>query len=417
MSGWPFRFVHASDFHLELPLFGVSEVPPHLRERFLEAPYEATRRVFDAVLAEEAEFLLLSGDLLSPLDSGPRGVCFLLGQIERLAARKIPVYWATGRVDSVEGWPTSGSLPANVHLFPRGRAAEQIYSREGHPLARLIGAGCRQRNKISGHDFYLDPQDIFTIAVAHGSADAEGLAGQGVDYWALGGEHEPRSLDVTSTSACYCGSPQGRQPGEPGPHGCLLIHVDDRGAPRTSFVETDSVRWSSQRILFDESTRRTDVESRLRHRIAELRAASPHTVLLVSWTLVGSGPLLGSLRHGPLAAELLAALRSEFGHGQPACWSVELTVEPAASPPAEWHDEDTILGEFLRRVQHLQAHADEDIDLDRLLGERQHAGTIASLVRLDEAGRRRALSHATWLGAELLRGDQSNPAYAQQTSS
>ena len=80
MSGWPFRLVHASDFHLELPLFGVSDVPPHLRDMFLQAPYEAARRVFETVLAEEAELLLLSGDLLSPLDAGPRGVCFLLSQ-------------------------------------------------------------------------------------------------------------------------------------------------------------------------------------------------------------------------------------------------------------------------------------------------------------------------------------------------
>ena len=186
MSGWPFRLVHASDFHLELPLFGVSDVPPHLRDLFLDAPYAAARRVFDTVLAEEAELLLLSGDLLSPMDAGPRGVCFLMGQFERLAARRIPIYWATGRVDSVDGWPTSGTLPPNVHLFPRGRAAELYYERDGQPLARLIGAGNRQRTKVRGEDFYVEPQDIFTIAVAHGSAELNGLSGQGVDYWALG---------------------------------------------------------------------------------------------------------------------------------------------------------------------------------------------------------------------------------------
>ncbi|MCE9547978.1 MAG: hypothetical protein K8T25_21100 [Planctomycetia bacterium] len=408
MSGWPFRLVHASDFHLELPLFGVSDVPPHLRDLFLQAPYEAARRVFDTVLAEEAELLLLSGDLLSPLDAGPRGVCFLLSQFERLAARKIPVYWATGRVDSVEGWPMTGQMPGNVHLFPRGRAAEVLYQRDGHPLARLVGAGWRQRNKIQGQDFYVEPQDIFTIAVAHGAAEPDGLGSQGVDYWALGGEHEPRSIDLTSTTACYSGSPQGRQPGEPGPHGCLLIHVDDRGAPRTTFIETDSVRWSSQRILFDATTRRADLETRLHHRVAELRAASPHTALLVSWTLVGNGPLLSSLRHGPLAGELLGVLRAEFGHSEHPCWSVELTVEPAAAPPAEWYEEDTILGEFLRRVQHLETHEKHPLDMSRLLGDRQHAGSIAGLVNLDDpVARRRALSHATWLGAELLHGEET----------
>ena len=41
MSGWPFRFIHASDLHLERPLMGVAEVPDHLRDCFSKPP---TRR-------------------------------------------------------------------------------------------------------------------------------------------------------------------------------------------------------------------------------------------------------------------------------------------------------------------------------------------------------------------------------------
>ena len=37
----PFRFVQSGDFHLELPLGGVAEVPEHLRDVFLIRP---TRR-------------------------------------------------------------------------------------------------------------------------------------------------------------------------------------------------------------------------------------------------------------------------------------------------------------------------------------------------------------------------------------
>ena len=44
MSQPPLRFVHAGDLHLERPLSGVSEVPDHLREAFLEAPYLAAEQ-------------------------------------------------------------------------------------------------------------------------------------------------------------------------------------------------------------------------------------------------------------------------------------------------------------------------------------------------------------------------------------
>ncbi len=41
MSNRPFRFVHAGDFHLELPPQGLAEIPDHLRELFVEAAYWA----------------------------------------------------------------------------------------------------------------------------------------------------------------------------------------------------------------------------------------------------------------------------------------------------------------------------------------------------------------------------------------
>jgi hypothetical protein len=186
------------------------------------------------------------------------------------------------------------------------------------------------------------------------------------------------------------------------------VYVDDRGAPRTTVVETDSVRWSSQQVAFDDATRRADLETRLRNRVAELKAAAPHTALMVSWTLAGHGPLLTSLRHGALAGELLTSLRAEFGHDDPACWSVEMNVEAAAAPPETWYEEDTILGEYLRRVRHLEQHPAHELEVGRLLSERQHAGGVAGLVSLeDPAARRRALNHATWLGTELLRGDEA----------
>ncbi len=85
MSIRPFRFIHASDFHLERPLMGVTEVPDHLRELFLEAPYTAAKQVFDAALAEEADFVVLPGGILNPTEAGPRGPLFLAAQFARLS--------------------------------------------------------------------------------------------------------------------------------------------------------------------------------------------------------------------------------------------------------------------------------------------------------------------------------------------
>ncbi len=94
MSNRSFRFLHAGDFHLERPLMGVAEVPDHLRDLFLEAPYLAARRVFDAALAEDVRFVVLTGGICVPSAAGPRGPLFLAEQFVRLAERGIGVYSA-----------------------------------------------------------------------------------------------------------------------------------------------------------------------------------------------------------------------------------------------------------------------------------------------------------------------------------
>ena len=103
MAKRPFRFLHAADFHLEAVPQGIAEVPDHLRESLLEAAYRSAARVFDAALAEEADFLILAGDLLHVEQAGPRGSLFLMEQFQRLAERGMAVYWAGGPSDPPRG--------------------------------------------------------------------------------------------------------------------------------------------------------------------------------------------------------------------------------------------------------------------------------------------------------------------------
>jgi len=94
MSQPPLRFVHTSDLHLERPLGGVAEVPKHLRDLFLDAPFEAAAQVFETALSERADALLLAGDVVDFDLVGPRAVVFLQEQFQRLADHGIGVYWA-----------------------------------------------------------------------------------------------------------------------------------------------------------------------------------------------------------------------------------------------------------------------------------------------------------------------------------
>jgi DNA repair exonuclease SbcCD nuclease subunit len=407
MSNWPFRFVHAADLHLEMPPFGVSEVPEHLAELFLESPYRAAQRVFETAMAEQVDFLVLSGDVLDCHHTGPRGPLFLVEQFRRLAERNIAVYWAGGRVDPPEAWPPSIRLPENVHVFGQGDPEEFLHRRDGAPIVRLAGAGRARRGKIRPSQFDSEGPGLFTVAVAHGTAELEAFRASRVDYWALGGVHGRSTLSEAMPLVHYPGSPQGRQPEESGPHGCTLLSVDRQRNIQATPIPTDVVRWQNERIAVDTQTSRSELETLLRERMRGLIDATPGIDLLVSWTIGGAGPIVAQLRRGILAGELLGQLRKDYGFGPPAAWSVSISVEPSAVLPPAWYEQETIRGDFLRHIARYQGSPSESLGLAAFLPAHQAAGAMAATAAIaDPPTRLGVLREAAMLGVDLLSGEE-----------
>ncbi len=409
MSIRPFRFIHASDFHLERPLMGVAEVPDHLMDLFLEAPFSAAKAVFDAALAEDADFVVFSGGILNASEIGPRGPIFLAEQFVRLAERGIEVFWAGSMIDPPESWPAAEKLPQNVHFFPRGRVEGLLVQGEAGPLARVVGASCNAQRSWRPDDFSPDSAQLYTVAVAHGEADSAALQARGINYWALGGRHD-RSTPLGGPSVVhYCGTAQGRCPEETGVHGCTLVQVDQQGQTRTSLIPADSVRWIGERLLVEQTTTHEELETRLRERLQALLETMPAATLLVSWTIAGQGPLLDRLRRGKQAADLIERLRGDFGYRSPPAWSVSLEVEASETMPPEWYEQETIRGDFLRAVRLFQMNADEPLGLEEYLADANRAGELAAAVAFPNAAAREGvLREVAALGVDLLTGEETN---------
>jgi hypothetical protein len=362
MSQRPFRFVHASDFHLEVPVHGLTDLPQHLRDRLLDAPLRAVARLVDAALDQQVDFLVLAGDLVHPQQAGPRTLLALIEQFERLAEREIPVYWAGGAVDSPDRWPPGFALPSNVFTFSSARAEETfVRDRDGGPLARIVGWSLPGRGPIPAAKFQIDPSELFTIAVAHGTCDRAALSERGVDYWALGGEHQRQTPAASPCVIHYPGSVQGRSPAEPGTHGGTLVEVESSGAtPRLKFLPSDVLRFLPESITVDEQTTTVELQRLMTQRAHDAAVAHPGADLILGWTLSGRGPVITHVRRQDSADDLLAPVRQQFGYRTPAVWSVSPEVEGLPTWPAEWSRQDTLLGEFLRALRRQrQALADE----------------------------------------------------------
>jgi exonuclease SbcD len=414
MSQGRLRFIHTSDWHLERPPVGLSDVPERLKAALLDAPHLAAEKVVDAALAEQAHFLVLAGDILDVELAGPHGVELLIRQFERLRERHIPVYWAGGRVDRPERWPPPLRLPDNVHRFSDRRPEEFIYDNGHGPQARLTGLSRRPGGKIRAADIWPGDDGLHTIAVAHGKADRSSLATREVTYWALGGKHRRTSLFDSPNAAQYCGSPQSRGPEETGTFGCTVVDISEEGEVHTRQIATDVARWQTRRISVVEATTAEALESTLIEQLNELRRTTPGVHLIISWTVHGHGPLIAALRQGRKASDIVARLRRRFEPEHPAVWVAAMEVEPESAVPPAWLEQDSFLGDYLRALAQFDGRSGpESLDLVEPLRELlvQHRTPVAleRLTQLSDEGRRKVLQKAAALGVDLLTSEEVRP--------
>lgn len=407
MAKESFRFIHASDFHLERPMQDVLDLPDHLRKTLVDAPWKAAESVFEHAIVDNVDFLVLVGDLLNPVSAGASGVAFLLDQFESLAQRKIQVYWAGGGADDPDRWPECVSLPSNVHVFSKKQVEQVIFRRNSFPLVTLLGRSSDGAETVRGAEYSHEIDDNFAVAVAFGKADVEALASQSIDYWALGGNHQSEVLSNEQPCIRYCGTPQARSLAEPGAHGFVLVDVDAQRKMQVHQVDVDHIRTSIQEIDADDIALGRDLRQLLSKRVARVQSEASGRHVLVKWRV--HIDLENASVVGPSALEdLLGWLRREFGHGQPSCWSTDIEILPPKQLPGKWQDEDTILGDFLRVATGHRKQQARELNLKPLVDVETPGSSVwqSALLASDPAASIATLDRSTLLGVDLLRGHQ-----------
>ena len=406
MAKESFRFIHASDFHLERPMHDISDLPDHLKEALVEAPWKAAESVFEHAILENVDFIVLAGDLLNLSAAGAQGAAFLLDQFENLRQRGIQVFWAGGELDAPELWPEAVKLPDNVHMFSSDEVEAVVYRRNQVPLATILGRSSDGSETVKAVEFAREPDENYVIAVAHGRADSETLRSERVDYWALGGKHQADILQTEEPIIRYCGSPQARELSEEGAHGFVLVDVDAQRCIQVHSIDADVFRYSEQDIDADDMAMGRDVRQVLAKRVARLQSEASGRNLLVKWRV--QIDMENASMVGPSALEeLLTWLRREYGQGSPACWSTEIEILPPKALPSKWKEEDTILGDFLR-IAAEQRKEDKPLNLKPMIDAETPGTSVwqAALSISNTSSQSMTLDKSTLLGVDLLRGHQ-----------
>lgn len=253
------KFVHAADVHLDSPLRGLEAYEGAPVERLRLATRRALENVVQLCLDEQADFLLIAGDLFDTACRDFNSALSAVNQMQRLQQVGIPVYLILGNHDSRDEMVKQVPWPKNVVLF--GHQRPETVRHPSLPVA-FHGMSYPKREMTENlvPSYPAAVAGCFNIGLLHTNtggnpnhdayapSSVEELAAKGYDYWALGHVHEYEVLHERP-HIVYSGVTQGRHARELGAKGCVVVHVENGEVTSADLHETDVVRWYRETVL------------------------------------------------------------------------------------------------------------------------------------------------------------------------
>ena len=249
-----FTFVHAADIHLDSSLSGLA-----LRDdEFSAVMRDATRRAFanvvDLAIREEADLLVIAGDLYDGTWKDQSTGQFAAAQLARLSRAKIRTFIVFGNHDAESRVSRHFTPPEGVHRFDNKRCETVVLDDLG-----VAVHGRSYKDAATTEDMaasYCPPvPGRFNIAILHTSLDGhpgharyapcsiERLRATRHDYWALGHVHE-RGVRCEHPHIIFPGNTQGRHVRETGAKGATVVRVRDGAVTTVRHHPCDEVRWA-----------------------------------------------------------------------------------------------------------------------------------------------------------------------------
>lgn len=334
------RLVQASDMHLDSPFATLDD---DLGKRRRTDQMETFQRLIDLVRAEQADALLLPGDVFERRSTRLGTVRWALDLLASLAP--VPVLIAPGNHDPLEltgfwnlkrsdnvvvfGGTWQRHEVADAAIWGRGFRAEH---ERADPLAGFP-SGERPDVLVFHGDVDKSPADSDYAPFTHGR-----LAELGAIWAAVGHIHRPMPIGGLGA---YAGSLEPLGFDEPGVHGALLVEVDLK-ARQQKWRLLPLARARYETVSVD-LTARTDQQA-LDQLNEHTREWAPETTLL-RVELVG-----------PAAADgwPVGRWQGEIGSGWLSCEVRDLRL-----PAVDLDDTFTVRGRFAGRIMAQMESADE----------------------------------------------------------
>lgn len=321
------KFIHTADLHIDTPFRSLSSINRELAERLKNATLRSFEKIVDLCISEQADFLLVSGDIFDSESKSLAAQLKFVSGLQRLSDKGIYTYIICGNHDPLESWMKNLALPKKVVRFGSSKVEDAVFERNGKPMVRICGISYRtnKENRDLADKYKLEAPSLpFSIALLHGTVGNPGphasycsfriddIAKKGFDYWALGHIHKKQIIRRYDPAVVYPGNPQGRDFGETGDRGCYLVEMTEDSRPEIQFIPTQEIRFEQVDIDLKGISKINDLSGLLENAKTDIPDIDEESSYILRIVLKGRTPLHVILNN----AEQIEEVRNNLNEGK-----------------------------------------------------------------------------------------------------
>lgn len=228
------KILHCADLHLDSPMRANLDVAKS-KERRLEL-LDTFSRMVSYAKREGVNAILIAGDLFDSSNVSRTAMNAFLRQIDSHA--DIDFYYLRGNHDAL-CFPVLEGLPKNLKLFD-DEWTEYVLAENDSMRIVLSGVEFNGLNEATIYDSLSLKADDYNILMLHGQTSEHNMGdkteyinvrrlnNRGVDYLALGHVHSYAREEIDNRGIyCFPGCLEGRGFDECGPHGFVLVDINE----------------------------------------------------------------------------------------------------------------------------------------------------------------------------------------------
>ncbi len=366
------KFVHTADLHLDTPFKGLTRIDDQLANKLKNATFKAFETIVDTCITEHVDFLIIAGDTFDSDESSLKAQFFFTGQLGKLHDAGIPVYMICGNHDPLPSWSSFIKLPENTTRFDDKSVGSVTYTKSGIALAEIYGISFGKKEikeNLSLRYNKTNTQIPFSIALLHGTSGKSDkhasyapftsgdLTHKGFDYWALGHIHKWEILQKAEPAIAYPGNPQGRDFGETGSRGSLIVELELGKPPAIRFINTADMILDYHTINIEGIENQEDLLRIINREIDKKSNAYGNRSMILRLILSGRTTLHSMLKDPAIQTELLDIANEQLTDEDPFCRIDRLQIQtmPIADL-GKLSDANDFTGDLLRTIDTYQQH-------------------------------------------------------------